>query len=92
MRPGAAQTGGISGVTWRQEIHRSVLQRGEIDIGAIYPPSRGGTLWKWHIWVTMKGRPISGRVPSEAQARSHVERRFQAFLDAARLIPAGGDA
>lgn len=79
-------------MNWRQEIYRSVLQRGEVDIGAIYPPAAGGRMWRWRIWVTISGHPNGGREMSEAQARNHVERRFKAFLDAARLVAAGGDA
>jgi hypothetical protein len=79
-------------VNWRQETYKSVLQRGEVDIGAIYPPAAGGRMWRWRIWVTVSGHPNGGRDINEAKVKAHLERRFQAFMDAARLIPAGGDA
>lgn len=77
---------------WRNDEYRLVLQIGDVEVGAIYPPVGRGHLWCWRIWVTVSGHPSSGRDRSEAQARKHVERRFRAFLHAAGLAPAGGDA
>lgn len=75
---------------WRQETYRAVLQSGDVDVGAIYPPVGRGRLWRWRIWVTSSGHPNGGRDGNQAQAKAHVERRFKAFMDAARLVP-GGD-
>ncbi|MBY3257079.1 hypothetical protein HFO09_23275 [Rhizobium laguerreae] len=77
---------------WRQETYRAVLQRGDVDIGAVYPPVGRGRLWRWRIWVTVSGHPSAGREANQTKARQHVEGRFQAFLDAAQLAPMGGDA
>ncbi|MHC2573984.1 hypothetical protein [Rhizobium leguminosarum] len=79
-------------MNWRNDEYRSVLQIGDVDVGAIYPPIGRGHLWRWRIWVTVSGHPSSGRDRNEAQAKTHVERRFRAFLNAAGLVPAGGDA
>ncbi|MBX4944621.1 hypothetical protein [Rhizobium binae] len=77
---------------WRQETYRAVLQIGDADVGAVYPPAGGGRMWRWRIWVTVSGHPNGGRDGNEAKAKSHVETRFRAFLGAARLAPIGGDA
>ncbi|NLS02306.1 hypothetical protein HGP14_02840 [Rhizobium sp. P32RR-XVIII] len=77
---------------WRQEAYRAVLQTGDVDIGAVYPPVGSGRMWRWRAWVTASGHVSAGRERSEQLAKQQVERRFQAFMNAARLQPAGGDA
>ncbi|MBB4277042.1 hypothetical protein [Rhizobium mongolense] len=79
-------------MNWRQETYRSVLQTGEVDVGAIYPPVGAGRIWRWRIWVTSSGHTHAGRERNEARAKEQVERRFQAFLNAGQLAPIGGDA
>lgn len=73
---------------WRDERYRVLLVSGNLGVGAVYPPRRRFSLWRWRIWVTDSGSVIDGRSSDEAHARRAVESRFRAFLDAAQLVEA----
>lgn len=77
---------------WRQEAYRAVLQSGAVDTGAVYPPVGSGRMWRWRAWVTASGHVAAGRESDEQRAKRRVEDRFRSFLNAAKLMPAGGDA
>lgn len=78
-------------MTWVDEAYRTVLFSGEVDVGAIYQPSRNAIAWRWRIWINQTGHPHEGKARSCAEAKSQVERRFRKFLDAAQLVQIGGD-
>ncbi|KOF17872.1 hypothetical protein AC244_16025 [Ensifer adhaerens] len=63
---------------------------GDVNVGAVYPPSGRAKVWRWRVWVTKSGHPASGSEKSNAAAVSQVERRFRSFLIAAGLVSDGG--
>ncbi|MGH6807603.1 MAG: hypothetical protein ACREEJ_12300 [Ensifer adhaerens] len=77
-------------MNWLDQNYRIVLMCGDVDVGAVYPPSGRAKVWRWRVWVTKTGHPAKGAETSRTAATAHVERRFRAFLTAAELVPEGG--
>ncbi|OOG73857.1 hypothetical protein B0E45_06080 [Sinorhizobium sp. A49] len=77
-------------MNWLDQEYRIVLMCGDVDVGAVYPPSGRAKVWRWRVRVTKSGHPVKGNEASRAAAVAHVERRFRSFLTAAGLVSEGG--
>jgi hypothetical protein len=77
---------------WHDEGYRTALFSGDVAVGAVYQPGSSAVIWHWRIWINRRGHVHAGRASSCGDAKSQVERRFRAFLDAAQLVQIGGDA
>jgi hypothetical protein len=77
-------------MNWLDQGYRIVLMCGDVDVGAVYPPSGRAKVWRWRVWLTKSGHAASGSDKSNASAVNQVERRFRSFLIAAGLVSEGG--
>lgn len=79
-------------MNWLDENYRIVLMCGDVDVGAVYPPSGRASVWRWRVWVTKSGHPAWGSETTRRGAIGQVESRFKTFLTAAGLAAIGGAA
>eukprot|EP01031_Cornospumella_fuschlensis_P021809 gene21809-26737_t len=55
LQPPRGAEGG--GMNWLDQSYRIVLMCGDVDVGAVYPPSGRAKVWRWRVWVTKSGHP-----------------------------------
>jgi hypothetical protein len=64
---------------------RTLAMCGDISIGATF--TSAGRRTRWRMWVTKNMNPVQQTAANDTKAKAEIERRFEEFLQLAKLQP-----